>query len=216
MIVLTPSPISAESHAAYKPLQNKWTLLAFFSECSPIPRKKWKGGKFKKKNHHNITLSLERAREALKGFSFPAPALPSSQLLPHPLLSWIIPKSPADPGEQHWPPYTQFVLYQNFSITLLCTDINLILSTASHKNLNASHIYGLPPSKTCQSWTATEYPTLNSHLFLFSSPQKPKQLLLQQFWADQKQTPHGAEHCTAPIDAVLWVQNAGEPLQVGM
>lgn len=34
------SPLSAEGHAAYKPLQKKWTLLAFFSECSSIPKKK--------------------------------------------------------------------------------------------------------------------------------------------------------------------------------
>lgn len=52
----------------------------------------------------------------------------------HPsILGWKTPKSPSDLGERRRLPYTQFLLYQNFSTTLLWTGIHLILSNASHK-----------------------------------------------------------------------------------
>lgn len=82
-----------------------------------------------------------------------------------------------------------------------------IYGTASHKNLNVTHIYGLPLSKACQFWTATEYFIFSLILLFLTSETKvtPSPTVLRwpeanslRSWAQQS-----AYHCSV-VGAEQW------------
>lgn len=141
--------------------RNEHCWLFFLN--APQHQEKIKSGKIIIKKSAQYYLISWKSRWGSEGVLLSCTCITQFTAVITPIPEWVTPKSPADSGKQHWPPHTESVLYQNFSITLLCTGIKLILLPASHKNLNASQIYGLPPSKACQSWTATQYSTLYSY-----------------------------------------------------